>query len=296
MSNLWALTIPDDPDALLVTYGAGALIRVQSSPTSGGTYGAVTTIAIESGVMTYPVYDATGGAGYAYKYRYEASGGAPAGAYCTPFLPTPGHSLYATRAQLKAALTMPATADAVQDPLLDIALAAASYAITDTCERDFSIPSGVSESRYFQGRRHGISYLEIDDLVDDTGLVIATDDGTNTYPTTVTTAYDLMPLNAPAKGFPHHGIAFHSLVSLGVGWPRRPLIKVTSARWGWPAIPYAVEQACLIQAARLYKRKDSPFGIAGSPLEGNVLRLLARLDPDVQMLLDTDLTKGPYIL
>src|SRR5690348_9223267 len=75
VANLFALTIPDSAAALLVTYGAGALIRVQSSPTEAGSYGDVVTIPIVSGVATYPVYDPTGEAGYSYKYRYEEADG-----------------------------------------------------------------------------------------------------------------------------------------------------------------------------------------------------------------------------
>lgn len=45
-----------------------------------------------------------------------------------------------------------------------------------------------------------------------------------------------------------------------------------------------IERAVLIQSSRIFRRKDAPFGTVGSP-EFGVLRLLARLDPDVQQLL-----------
>jgi hypothetical protein len=61
-----------------------------------------------------------------------------------------------------------------------------------------------------------------------------------------------------------------------------------TARWGWPSVPFPVEQAALQQAVRLFARRSSPFGVAGSPELGSELRLLSRLDPDVEMLL------GPY--
>lgn len=51
-------------------------------------------------------------------------------------------------------------------------------------------------------------------------------------------------------------------------------------------VPGPVELACLIQASRWFKRKDAPFGIAGSPELGSELRLLSKLDPDVEVLLD----------
>jgi hypothetical protein len=42
--------------------------------------------------------------------------------------------------------------------------------------------------------------------------------------------------------------------------------------------------ATKIQAARLFIRRQSPFGIAGTPELGTV-RLSAKLDPDVQALI-----------
>ena len=286
MSNLFALTIADSAAALLVTYGAGALIRVQSSPTAAGVYGEVVTIPIVTGVSVYGVYDSAGGAGYSYKYRYEASDGDPAGSYSAAFQPTPGQSIYATLAQLKAFLAMPTAADAVQDPILTVSLGAAAAAITSACGRDFSTPTGISETRYFALTSYTPPFIEIDDLADTTGRTSAFDDGSGNYPTSVTTAYDLVPLNAAVRGFPYTQIVFRTW-PLSPAWRwTGPLAKITTARWGWPSIPQAATQANLIQAVRLYKRKDSPFGIAGSPAEGNALRLLARLDPDVQLLLE----------
>jgi hypothetical protein len=54
--------------------------------------------------------------------------------------------------------------------------------------------------------------------------------------------------------------------------------------WGWSAVPYEVQSACLIQSSRIFVRRQSPFGIAGTPELGTV-RLTSRLDPDVEALL-----------
>jgi hypothetical protein len=47
-------------------------------------------------------------------------------------------------------------------------------------------------------------------------------------------------------------------------------------------VPPSIPAALLLQASRLNKRRDSPFGIAGSPSAQGAgeVRLLARLDPD----------------
>jgi len=51
-------------------------------------------------------------------------------------------------------------------------------------------------------------------------------------------------------------------------------------------VPAAVKLACELQATRLFKRKDAAFGVLGAPDFGTFVRLNARLDPDVEQLLD----------
>ena len=46
------------------------------------------------------------------------------------------------------------------------------------------------------------------------------------------------------------------------------------------------QEATLLQASRLAARRDSPFGVAGSPDAGSEMRLLARVDPDVAVALE----------
>jgi hypothetical protein len=58
-----------------------------------------------------------------------------------------------------------------------------------------------------------------------------------------------------------------------------------SAVWGWDAVPVPVEQATLLQASRFHARRFSPYGVAGSPEAGSEMRLLAKLDPDVELAL-----------
>jgi len=55
--------------------------------------------------------------------------------------------------------------------------------------------------------------------------------------------------------------------------------------WGWAAVPAAVKQATLIQAARYFRRKDSPYGVAGSANIAAPATMSGQLDVDVQDLL-----------
>ena len=92
----------------------------------------------------------------------------------------------------------------------------------------------------------------------------------------------LLPRNAAGQGLPWSSVLF-----TGSSMPCPPLIaesvKVT-AEWGWPGVPEAIHEAAMLQASRLVSRRDAPFGVAGSPETGSEVRLLARLDPDVENL------------
>jgi hypothetical protein len=55
-------------------------------------------------------------------------------------------------------------------------------------------------------------------------------------------------------------------------------------RWGHPDL----QEAILLLASRLYKRRQSPEGVAGFTAEGIVVRVLAQ-DPDVRFLMERHL-------
>ena len=55
-------------------------------------------------------------------------------------------------------------------------------------------------------------------------------------------------------------------------------------KFGWPVLPDVVREATLIQAVRIFKRKDSPFGVAGPNAFGSLV-MIDKLDPDVVQLI-----------
>lgn len=83
----------------------------------------------------------------------------------------------------------------------------------------------------------------------------------------------LAPAEAPFRTFRVEGIAL-----LPSDW-----IDVTG-RFGWPEIPAPVEQACLILAARIFKRRLSPEGITGFSNDLGAMRVTSR-DFDVESLI-----------
>lgn len=184
---------------------------------------------------------------------------------------------YADRATLKAMLGLE-TEDTTRDALLDRALAAASRGIDTSTGRRFWLDENPTTRVYSTtGRtvwREAAEVLVVDDIGSATGLVASTG-GPGAW--TAVSDLDTSPDNAMAKGRPITG-----LVLAAGGWGRTR-VQVT-ARWGWPAVPDEIVQATLIQAARLYKRKDSPEGVTGSA-EWGVVRL-SRRDPDMWALIE----------
>ena len=115
-------------------------------------------------------------------------------------------------------------------------------------------------------------------------MVQATDEKGSTYTTFGTNDYQLEPVNSRSDGLysPFTGIRAVNTYA----WPvvdQQALVRVTGV-WGWAAVPTAVKQACVIQSSRIFKRLDSPLGVAGFGDMG-AIRVGRYLDPDVEQLL-----------
>ncbi|MEU9888669.1 hypothetical protein [Sphaerisporangium sp. NPDC051011] len=168
--------------------------------------------------------------------------------------------------------------DMDRDLLLHKARAAASRAIDKRTGRRFWLDDAASTRTYNPGGRvvcdESGARLLVDDIGDAAGLIVETGFGGSW---TAVTGYETGPDNALARGRAITALVLPS-GTWGFGTTR---VRVT-ARWGWPAVPDDIAQAALIQAARLYRRKDSPEGVAGSA-EWGLIRL-PPLDPDVRLL------------
>jgi hypothetical protein len=122
-----------------------------------------------------------------------------------------------------------------------------------------------------------------DDIADPLGSVTVAVDLTGDGNYVQVTGTTVLPRNAVAKGEPGTAILF-----AGSSMPVPPAIAesvMVVTEWGWPEIPVSIHEACLLQTSRLISRRDAPFGVAGSPEVGSEVRLLARLDPDVEQLI-----------
>lgn len=163
--------------------------------------------------------------------------------------------------------------DDVDDVWIQWAVTAASRAMDRHCRRQFGQLAAPQARRYRlrRDRRRCAWVAPIDDLMDVTGLLI---EGV------AAVAPDFSPLNAAEDERPWEALVIPDSVVSALA---TPFVTVTG-KWGWTGIPVTIEQATAIQSGRLLKRRDALFGVAGSPEAGSEVRLLARLDPDVAVL------------
>lgn len=185
---------------------------------------------------------------------------------------------YATLADLKERMGL--ADDASRDTELQGKLTTASRDIDDDCGRRFWLDPTPVQRTFNPQYRIVPSWdgqkLLVDDIGDAAGLVVEIGSGSNWL---TVTDYDLGPDNALTDGRAVEWLLRPYLP--WVTWPRQR-IRIT-ARWGWPEVPDQIQEACLIRAQRLARRKDSPEGVAGNSDFG-VVRV-SRWDPDYDALI-----------
>lgn len=187
---------------------------------------------------------------------------------------------YVTTAELRAYATR--HGDTGDDVQIALAATAASRAVDRHCNRQFGVVDAAEERVYTPvwDRRRCRWVIEIDDLMTTDDLAITLTGGT-------LTAYTLEPRNAAALSLPWTRVVVDpdsTTQPAGAEFE-----AAVTALWGWTAVPDPVKQATLLQGHRVLFRRESPSGVAGSPDVGSELRLLARLDPDVAVVL------GPFV-
>tara|TARA_Y100000593_G_scaffold86112_1_gene164254 strand:+ start:9168 stop:9788 length:621 start_codon:yes stop_codon:yes gene_type:complete len=192
---------------------------------------------------------------------------------------------YITLAQLKTYLGLSGSG---QDSNLENAVEAASREIDAICGRFFYQSS--SDTKYFTP--DNALYLNVPDISSPSGLSVlidTSDDGTHDTTLTIDTDFFTKPLNA---GNDIGGVQYQPITQITILDTRSSerfdptivkQVKVT-CQWGWSAVPQAIEQATYLQATRLWKRKDSPFSVYGSPETGTA-ELFNKFDPDAMKLI-----------
>ncbi len=185
---------------------------------------------------------------------------------------------YTTISLVKDYLGIP-TAEASQDTALTAAVNAATETVNGVCNTDFE---STTEARVFRPADPSVVYVDQFNTL--TGLVVKTDtsdDGTFDTTLTITTDFVVEPFNTAP---------FTMLRNVSGTWPtytsNRATVQVTAAYGDQVAtgVPYAIQQAALMLAARYYQRRSSPLGITTGFQDWGPMRI-SRQDPDVAALL-----------
>ena len=155
------------------------------------------------------------------------------------------------------------------------------------CRRRFWADTDASDRVY--GADDILSnVIYCDDIADPSGVTL-TSSTSALLDASTWTLYPLRPgpewLVSGSSLFPRNIIRRLNGAKFSI-WPDETI--TVHAKWGCPVVPEPVKQATTIIATRLYKRKDSPEGVAGFG-EFGVVRIKAT-DPDVANMLD------PYAL
>lgn len=182
---------------------------------------------------------------------------------------------YCTLAQIK---TSAGITDTVDDELLELAVEAASREIDAATERQFF---QTAATRIYTPRDSFVT--EIDDLL--TLTTLKTSSAANgTFDITWTaTDYQLEPLNGITGGIevPYNAIRAVDTYNFPTSGGEAT-VQVTGT-FGFSSVPTAIKQATVLLALRIFKRNDSPLGVAGFGDIG-VIRV-GRLDPDVEAMI-----------
>lgn len=186
---------------------------------------------------------------------------------------------YCTLAEVKAALRLQ---DTVDDVLLENSINSASRMIDQYCNRYF-YSGQAGEVRYYQAN-DGFNCW-IDDAQAITEIKTSSTDPLIFDTTWEAGDYQLLPNNGRANGAysPYNAITATDNYLFPV-WANMALVKVTGT-FGWSSVPEPIKFAAIIQASRLYKRLESPLGVAGVSDIG-IMRVGANIDGDVAQLIN----------
>ena len=193
---------------------------------------------------------------------------------------------YATRNQVKAALRI-GTADTIDDDLIDNCVGAASRLIDGYCNRRFW-QTGTAEARIYQAEDS--FYCSIDDIAGTAITLKTSSQADGTFDVTWKVSdYQLEPLNGNLDGLTWsydkiRAVGDYLFPTVNANYGEQALVQVT-AIFGWPSVPEPVTQATIIQASRIFKRYDSPLGVAGFGDLG-AIRVSRYLDPDMAQLVE----------
>ena len=186
-----------------------------------------------------------------------------------------------------ASVTLSDVTDVIDDNDMELAISTASRDIDAFCRRRFYTTS-VDEVRHYSTAFDDLLFITGPDVISVTSLK-TDDDADGTYETTWSAGdFSLLPTDATMETPP----GFYRRIGRkpnGAYWfPRTENGIEVTGKFGYTTTPDAVHTACLIQAFRLFRRKQSPDGVIGMT-DAYAVRIKLGMDPDAERLL------APYV-
>ena len=176
--------------------------------------------------------------------------------------------------------------DSNSDILLEGVIEAVSRRFDDACNRHFYFDSADVARYYTAGNSKSLFVDDIASQDSDTVTVEIDTNGDGTYDNTFAASdFVLEPYNANLDGVPYQKIEVSSVGRYLFPVKVKKGVKVT-AKWGWPtAVPKPIQQACMLQSERLFKRFSTPLGSESMTALGKMTLSIPTLDPDVELLI-----------
>lgn len=139
-------------------------------------------------------------------------------------------------------------------------------------------------TRYITGS--GDHRLWIGELAAAPTSVAVAETGTTTYTAWAATDYMCWPYNALLEGAPYLRLDIDSINGSKSAWYAYPKAVKIVGKFGFAAvIPDEINQACIIQAMRWFKRGQQAYQDTGAIAELGQLKYVQKLDPDIQTIL-----------
>ena len=192
---------------------------------------------------------------------------------------------YCTLADVKHANRLNiASSDSGADDMLESIIEAVSRSIDDKCNRHFYIDT-EARSKYYTAKDG--DYLFVDEIgCTDSDVSIAIDnDGNGVTDISFSDSdFNLVPYDANVDNLPYQKIEISAVGRYAFPAGVRKGVKVT-AKFGWPAVPEPIKEACRLQAERIFKRGATPIGTESMSAIGRQTLSIPSLDPDVESLI-----------
>lgn len=240
----------EDADELLNTsaFGAGALIRVESATSSGGTFAEIGTVALVAATYLYTYYDQTAATGLYYRTRYSNSGNTNRSDYSDEFQATAASGLYCSLYDAKQRLGIAATDTTDDENLLQFCVEATAL-IKGFTHRDLA-PTTLTAALYdgYDAVEDGRCLLIPDGIRSISLLEIATNTGA-TFTTVASGDYFIRPTAQERDpGWPGTEVWITDIPSSSTTTPYFPPgfanIRITGTG-GWSATPDEIASVAL---------------------------------------------------